>query len=258
MLKMGLVKMIQDSLGEDRYSNLRMLKENMARVFRDGHADMYYQAFDYIDEMKLEGDYLEFGCFSGKTMTCAYKYANKVGLDKTRFYAFDSFEGLPELGNTDLEIPEFQKGEFKSTEQQFFKDLKQNRVDTSKVTTIKGWFHETLSKETQDKLSIRNAAVVMVDCDIYESTVPILDFIVPYLVTGTVLLFDDWFCFCASDDHGERKAVKEWLQKNSQIKLVPYLPFEGYGQSFIVNILDSDGRTLPPAEYLRENLDRPR
>lgn len=228
------MKIIRNFFSEDYYSKLRSICNNIKRIAMDEHEEMYHLAFDYVNELKIKGDYLEFGCFSGKTMTCAYKAAKNVKMSETRFFAFDSFQGLPELNEIDKVIPQFESGQYATSEKDFYSDLRHGGVDIKRVKTIPGWFHETLKNELHDKLNIRRAAVIMIDCDLYESTVPVLNFITKYLDTGSVILFDDWYCFGASPNFGQQKACKEWLEKNHQIGLTKYLPFEGFGQSFIV------------------------
>lgn len=229
---------------EDRYNPLRTMLLNLRNLAMDEHAEVIFKAFDYVMEMGIRGDYLEFGCFSGKTMTLAFKAAKKCRLDETRFYAFDSFSGLPEVWGVDAEVPQFRSGQYCTSESEFRRDLAQGGVDLSTVTTIPGWYEETLCEELRRRLPIRTAAVVMIDCDLYISTVPVLDFITPYLTDGTVLLFDDWYCFKSSPHRGEQRATSEWLTRHRDVRLIPYLaPFEGYGQAFIVHReLDSGGR----------------
>ena len=48
------------------------------------------------------------------------------------------------------------------------------------------------NSETAKKLKLKQI-MAYVDCDIYESSVDVLNFIKPYLYTGSVLVFDDWF-----------------------------------------------------------------
>ena len=47
----------------------------------------------------VEGDYIEFGVFTGSSMSCALQCARTTRLgnlkETSRFYGFDSFEGLP-------------------------------------------------------------------------------------------------------------------------------------------------------------------
>ena len=152
------------------------------------------------------------------------------------FYAFDSFKGLPPLSVVDSEIKQFEQGQYHSTKTQFINDLSREKFDMKRLHIIEGWFDQTLTEKLHESLILKAAAVIMIDCDLYTSAVPVMEFITPYLKDGTILLFDDWFCFNASPDRGEQKACNNWLKKNSDIKLIPYLPFEGYGMSFIVNM----------------------
>jgi O-methyltransferase len=55
--------------------------------------------------------------------------------------------------------------------------------------------------------------VIWVDCDLYESTVPVLDFITEYIQDGTVIIFDDWYSFRADPDRGEQKALAGGVRK---------------------------------------------
>jgi hypothetical protein len=102
------------------------------------------------------------------------------------------------------------------------------------VKAVKGWYDKVLNEETKKKLPLKKAAVVMVDCDLYESTVPVLNFITDYLQEGTVIVFDDWFCYRADPDRGEQKAFREWLKRNPSIKVTEYNRFGVEGNSFIV------------------------
>ena len=65
----------------------------------------------------------------------------------------------------------------------------------NRVKIIPGWYSEVLNENTKKKLQIKKAAIVYVDCDLYESTVPVLDFITDYPVDGSILIFDDWNSF---------------------------------------------------------------
>jgi hypothetical protein len=76
----------------------------------------------------------------------------------------------------------------------------------------------------------------MVDCDLYESTVAVLDFITDYLQDGSILIFDAWFCFRANPNRGEHRAFQEWLKKNPQITARQYQKYALYGNSFIVTV----------------------
>ena len=78
-----------------------------------------------------------------------------------------------------------------------------------------------------------------IDVDLYSSTKELLKFAQPLLVNGSVILFDDWYCFKPDTKHsyGEQKAVQEFLEINKNIKLLPWKNYSTFGKSFFVNIL---------------------
>ena len=82
----------------------------------------------------------------------------------------------------------------------------------------------------------RQVAIAWVDCDLYASTVPVLDFLTDRLAQGAILLFDDWFCFKGDPTVGEAKACAEWLERNPGITLIPWRQFNWAGQAFIVRL----------------------
>src|SRR5437763_11463578 len=62
--------------------------------------EMMYNAFHLTSFSKVEGDYLEFGVFRGNSFIKAWNSARLTGRRRVRFYAFDSFEGLPDPTGT--------------------------------------------------------------------------------------------------------------------------------------------------------------
>lgn len=198
---------------------------------------IFRYAFDFVDHHRIEGDYLEFGVWKGRSFARAYNvwkhlFQNKNKLEGMRFFAFDSFQGLPET----LESPEFKKGHYSSTEKSFKENIAGQGVDLSRVVTVPGWFKETLNEATKDRLSLKKAAVVFIDCDLYESAKTVLDFLADLVQDGTIFIFDDWFAFKGRSDKGEQMAVKEWLKANPGIKLVEWQNVNWRGKAFIVNI----------------------
>ncbi len=184
---------------------------------------------------KTGGDYLEFGVDQGKSFIAAYHAAQRFGLSSMRFYAFDSFEGLPEIKGADAIGEQFKKGDYACTELQFCRNLTKKRVDLKKVILVPGWYDQVLNRETKMKLPLARAAVVWIDCDLYESTVPALEFIADCIQDGAIILFDDWFCFRGSPERGERRAFREWLARHPDITATEYYKFGFFGNSFILH-----------------------
>lgn len=186
----------------------------------------------------MEGDYLEFGVSSGHSFAKAYHHAQENKLKKMHFYAFDSFQGLPEITGVDAQgfaHAFWSKGTYSRTEREFTESVSAQGVDLAKVTITPGFFNEVLNAGTKRKLRLRKAAVIYIDCDLYESTVPVLNFITEYIQDGTVLIFDDWFCYKGNPRKGERRAFAEWKERNPSIGATEFVQFGWNGQSFLMH-----------------------
>ncbi len=193
---------------------------------------------DYLVGAEVPGDYVEFGVYKGVTFGYALKIMSSL-FPKMKFIAFDSFEGLPEpkgIDRTEDYSSNFYKGQFACSESEFMALLAQQNVDLQKVVTVKGWFHDVLKDHLSENLGPDVIAAAWIDCDLYESTVPVLDFIGPRLSTGSVLLFDDWGCFRNLPDFGQQRACSEWLVANPHITLDPLFPFAWHGKAFTVRL----------------------
>jgi hypothetical protein len=197
--------------------------------------EMLELAMGFVSASKLDGDYLEFGVFEGKTFIMAFHFAERSKLQSMRFYAFDSFQGLPEIKGDDLEFKQFSEGEYACSLDRFERTISKGGVELNKVKIIPGWYNEVLNEKAKKELPINYAAIIWVDCDLYESTIPVLDFITDYLTSGTILIFDDWFCFRGNPNKGEQKATREWLRKHPEIEMVEYHKFGWRGNSFIIH-----------------------
>jgi hypothetical protein len=212
------------------------------------------------------GDYLEFGTFRGESLVAFVHAAEAHGLDDMRFFGFDSFEGLPETPtcpparSTDSEAS-FVAGNYACSQEELTQILKKNDVDMAKVTLVPGFYDQSLTPELKKSLPIERAAVVNIDCDLYESTVDVLAFVTSYLRDGTLLLFDDWLAFAGHPLRGERRACREWLERNPDIHLTEYFKYTHSGVAFIVSRLSADeqralGRSTG-ASRLRRGLAHP-
>lgn len=193
-------------------------------------------AMDFAKWSALEGDYLEFGVYEGKRLSSAFHFARRNGLKSMRFYAFDSFEGLPPISGVDAQgFRQFEEGEYACDADSFKENVAANGVDMNAVDVVPGWYRDVLNEATKERLSIQQAAIIWIDCDLYESTVPVLDFVTDYIRDGTVMIFDDWFCFRGRPDKGEQRAFWEWLDAHPDLSATEFHKFGWHGNSFIIH-----------------------
>jgi len=212
------------------------LLEQKARDYHRHRWDAIEAMADYLVGAQAPGDYLEFGVFQGTTFGHAVRVMAPA-LPEMRFSAFDSFEGLPEPEGVDLQkgySAGFHAGQFSCSEEQFLANLRQQKVSLERVRTVPGWFDQTLAPEAAPELGIAKAAAVWIDCDLYESTVPVLDFLTQRLSVGSVILFDDWRCFRNLPQFGQQKACAQWLEANPQITLRELFSISWHGIAFSV------------------------
>jgi len=104
------------------------------------------------------------------------------------------------------------------------------------VTITKGWFESTLNPDTAKKIKLEKISIAFIDCDLYLSAVPVLKFILPYLQSGTILIFDDWYRNKGKPSTGIQGAVLEWLKENKHISLQHFYTSETKATVFIVNL----------------------
>ncbi len=181
----------------------------------------------FVAAEKVEGDYLEFGVFRGDGFARSYHalravYEDRIRSgrassatreaderqaiwDRMRFFAFDSFQGLPELEGIDQASRDFRKGQYAAGVETFRANVAAQGVPLDRVTCVPGWYEETCNAKTLADHRIEKAAIVYVDCDLYHSTVSVLSCLAPLLQDGTVIVFDDWFCYRGSPDLGEQR-----------------------------------------------------
>jgi len=156
----------------------------------------------------IEGNYCEFGCFSGASINHAIKTHNKFGKIKKidnflnrKFYGFDSFSGFPEEVHSEYKSKNFE------TNYQFVKKLE---IKHKNCKIIKGYFDDVLNKE--EAKNINKIALAFVDCDIYISAIPVFKYILDKLVHGSYVMIDDCYNI---DKNG--KSIFQALKENKSL-----------------------------------------
>jgi Macrocin-O-methyltransferase (TylF) len=139
------------------------------------------------------GQVLEFG------VDLAYTTNHIAGLTPRTVYGFDSFLGLPEDWR-----PGFDKGFF-------YRNNKFRPVVAPNVELVVGLFADTLPRFVADHTV--PIAFLHVDCDLYSSTKTVFQWLQPLIVSGTVIVFDEYHGYPTWQQH-EYRAFQEFVADN--------------------------------------------
>lgn len=137
-------------------------------------------------QANVPGDVAEFGCYIGTTSLFIRRLLNEQGNEK-KFYAYDSFEGLPSKTIQDASAAgsDFKAGELKVSKRQFLREFKRARLEPP--ITHKAWFNELRAKQLPGQL-----AFAFLDGDFYDSIMDSLGLVWPRLTSGGTLTMDDY------------------------------------------------------------------
>ena len=173
-----------------------------------------------IEMDETEGDYCEFGCFTGAALNHSLRITS--GQDfflKKIFYGFDSFEGFPEEAHKVYKSKDFSAD---------YKMVKKLEIDSNgRCKIIKGFFEDSLSQELI-KEKINKISLAFIDCDYASSSIPVFSFIKSRLTNGSFIIIDDYF----NIDQNERSIRAEFLKNFTVDKEVSL--FSTYGVGGIV------------------------
>jgi len=189
------------------------------------------ECVNYLRVAEIPNVYFEFGCHSGRTFSAVLNAARFFSMANFRAIAFDSFMGLPDT--SPLEDGVFRGGEF-STSRSRFKSIVKFRTGSNLADKqiVEGFYEESLTAALQAELP--KVGMVHIDVDLYSSTISVLEFVKPLLVEGSVILFDDWYCFSPGSNRGERKAFLEFCANNPDFKFEEWKAYSTFGKSFFV------------------------
>jgi O-methyltransferase len=219
----------------DRYLLHRLdlyLGQKLNDLFpKEAARQLFYDVANFVVYNQLAGDYLEFGVYQGDSLVSMYqsllfqwetytkhavqfnhKYDSSYW-QNMRFIAFDSFAGLPATQSKDTPEHFSRSGIYSMPIERFWTNVKHKGVEASKVVTVPGWFGDTLTSDVAKKHKISRASIAFIDCDLYESAVPVFRFITDLIQDGTVIIIDDFFRYKGHPQKGIRRAFSEWLEK---------------------------------------------
>lgn len=197
-----------------------------------GRQSFFYNAFKALSFNGIDGDYVEFGSCGGMTFDLAYHEIKRRSYP-CLMWSFDSFEGLPAPEGGADEHPEWQQGRLANSLEDFHAICSANGIPREAYRTVKGFYNETLEEQAAGERP-GNIALAYIDCDLYNSTLSVLRFLIPRVKPGMIMAFDDYHCWSSTHRSGERQAMLEIFQKHPVWELVPFMHYGWHGAAFVV------------------------
>ena len=174
------------------------------------------QSIKHISKNNIDGDFVECGVWKGGNIILFKLISDLLKLNKN-IYAFDTFEGMPEPGEKDFDLKNidakktFDKYKNKDIKWCYstldevksnIKSFNANYIET--YNFVKGKVEETLNDEKNlpNKISL-----LRLDTDFFDSTKKELEVLFPKLVSGGVLIIDDYGHW-----KGAKKAVDQYFE----------------------------------------------
>ena len=191
------------------------------------------QSVVYITENNIDGEIVECGVWKGGScMAVAIKLMELE--QKTReIWLYDTFEGMTEPTNHDIEIETGKKGKElldgidKNTDKYnmwayapkevVINNMKKTCYPTDNIKYIAGNVEKTLKERKPKKI-----ALLRLDTDWYESTKAELEELYPHVENGGIIIIDDYGHF-----EGAKRAVDEYFEKEDNKPLLNRIDYTG-------------------------------
>jgi len=178
----------------------------------------------YIVENKIEGDFVECGVYKGASIVCIIRTLQTLGISDRSIWLYDTFEGMPrpepidefyyQTAEDDFSVKTWDKrrrddgsggsdwvygplSEVKSY-------IERTGYPADRIKFIKGMVEDTIPTTAPERISL-----LRLDTDFYRSTRHELLHLYPRLMSGGVLIVDDYGAY-----RGSRQATDEYISEN--------------------------------------------
>lgn len=230
----SLKRLIPVKLRRLRGEWLHAVRRDDAYYEKEDRRTFFRHAFSALAFNGGHGDYVEFGCCGGQTFGLAFQAAQRAGF-RCSLWAFDSFRGLPAQRGVEDQHPMWVEGTMSMSVQDFHRVCQSYGMEKSQYRVVPGFYDQTLADTDIARPDRpRDIAIAYIDCDLYSSTVAVLEFLAPRLRHGMILAFDDYYCWSDAAVSGERNVCNEFFSNHPVFRLVPYHSFGWHGMSFVV------------------------
>jgi hypothetical protein len=211
------------------------------------HREAIRRCLEFTAISGVIGDVLEFGVLAG--------WSARIFAETMRdymvvgdLYLYDSFAGLPDydsvvdrdsyeiagrnIWSDKMKFPDDFVATLGGKLERHVKDRLSTIIRAERIKTCRGFYSESLKTPIKAK-----AALVHIDCDLYQSTVEVLDALLrdDVFQDGCVVMFDDWNCNKASPYFGERRAFREFLERQNRFAASQFFTYGFNGAAFILH-----------------------
>lgn len=179
------------------------------------------RAVRYLVENDIAGDFVECGVFMGASIVCMIRtWQHFIGAKPRDIWLYDTFEGMPEQ-NPEVDIfhdpaqyplwDQIKRDDGSGGSNWVWGPLESVQANVNRtgypqdrLHYVKGMVEDTLLTQVPEKI-----ALLRLDTDYYASTKSELDHLYPRVVSGGVIIVDDYGAF-----KGCQMAVDEYFQEH--------------------------------------------
>lgn len=176
-----------------------------------------YEAVRYLHTRQIKGDFVECGVFFGGASMLIARTLLSLGDSSRKLWLYDSFQGFVGEQATD-DVTWY--GDSINARFPDFEEIARNNIASTgyppeQLRLVKGDVESTAAKNENGDI-----ALLRLDTDTYFSTKAELEYFYPKLVTGGILIIDDY-----GHAFGARRAVDEYFGESGQPLLLNRVNF---------------------------------
>jgi hypothetical protein len=170
------------------------------------------RAIDHIVRWQIPGDFVECGVWRGGTSLLAANAFHAAGNTGRTLWLYDTFEGMPPPEEVDRDLSGASASDLLADPgvrcEASLEDVRTTMARTAypadRIRFVVGKVEDTIPATMPESI-----AILRLDTDWYASTYHELVHLYPRLVSGGILILDDYGCW-----NGARKAVDQYLEEN--------------------------------------------
>lgn len=193
------------------------------------------RAFYLTSLEKLEGDYHEFGVFTGSSFVFAmrvYRRFRYLGDQNVHFYGYDSFVGFGDVTEDDKHHF-YENNLFTVNRDKILRHI-DRRAKNVRYDIIEGYFEDTLKGKSCSNISARKVNIAFIDCDMKSPARDALEYIWEGLQIGSIIIFDDFFSYRGIEELGVTGAFAEFQAAHPELRFRDLFTYGALGKAFIV------------------------